>query len=294
MHIDRWDDLRFVLAAAREGSLTAAARALNVDQSTVTRRLTALQDELGRRLFERLRGGIQWTPAGEAVAKAAEDLESRVFGLERDLTGDLPDVAGPVRLTAPELLVVPWMARFVELVKDNPGLELDLIGGDDFRNLTRREADVALRFTAKPPEHLVGRRLAKLAGCVYAAPSLADQDVLTMPWVGWDLSDAPVSTTDRVRKRLGANGPYVMRVNSYGLWVEAGLKGAGALTLPCIYGDAQPGLERRSDPWMLDGDLWVLTHPDLRRSPRVRRVMDVLSAFAASQRDALAGKLCDT
>lgn len=187
-------------------------------------------------------------------------------------------------------MLLPWMDRLIEFVGTHPGLELNLVGGDDLRNLTRREADIALRFTVAPPEHLVGRRLAEAAIAVYAAHKFADEPLETMPWVGWDQSDAPESTADRVRKSIGATGPYVVRVNSYALWLAAGRRGAGALTLPCVLGDVCADLQRRTEPMVLPGNLWILTHPDLRRSPRIRRTMQVLAEFVATQREALLGQ----
>jgi len=290
MSLGDWEDLRYVLAVVRAGSLTGAARELCVDQSTVTRRVKALEDRLDLALFEQLRRGIRLTPAGETFFQHAEEVEERCLALERALEGRREDLVGTVRLALPDLLAVPWLREFRDFAARHQRLDIELVAGYSLSNLSRREADVALRVSQAPAEHLVGRRVGKIALCAYAHADLARTGVAAIPWIDWSAADWPNSITRRARERLGSTGPIALEVNTYLLQVEAVRQGVGASVFPCILGDSLPDLVRLDEPQIPPHDLWVLTHPDLRRSPRIRAISDWLSDFVLSQEDALLGR----
>jgi len=280
-----WDDLRFFLAILRAGSLPAAARRLGVTNSTVYRRLDSLEASLGVRLIERGGRGIAVTPAGEelqsaaeAVDEAAQETVSRIAG--RDL-----EPAGAIRITAPDdladLILLPLFAAFQE---HYPRISLELVTDNRFLNLTRREADIALRPTRKPPETLMGRRAAKIVSAVYASKALAEIPLEAQNWISWDEGLGPSPHSKWLSEFLGSRQPR-LRVNSMRTLGEAAAKGLGAALLPCHVGDSDPRLVRvlaPKDEW--DSDLWLLTHPGLRSVARIRLLTDAL--FRALRREA--------
>lgn len=283
--LDSWDDLRVMLAAAQEGTVTAAGRRLGVDPTTVTRRLRALEERLGTRLFQRISGGIELTARGRLYVAAAQDIEDRVFALDRS-TQEHDELQGPLRLAIPELLAYHWMPALVAFVKANPALELQIATGYHMHDLDRREADVAVRYVVEPPEHLVGRRLSRVALAVYAGATLDDVDLEEVPWIGWDPREGVPDTAPDLR----VGGEPQLYVSDYLSLLAAVRHGAGSTVLPCIVGDVEPGLTRRTPPALQRQWLWVLTHPDLRRSPKVRVLMSELSGLVDAQRAALEGR----
>ncbi|MEM9074038.1 MAG: LysR family transcriptional regulator [Myxococcota bacterium] len=288
MELDSWDDLRFVLAVSKHGTLTGAAKALGVDQTTVTRRLRALEERLETKLFEQLRGGARLTPAGKAFAEAAAEVDERLHALGRTVVAKATELEGPIRLTLSSILAACWIDDLHAFARRHPRLELQLVVGDDFRNLSRREADVALRRTSSPPEHLVGRKLSPLADAIYGAPSLRDVPKSELPWMGW-APDLPESILEKARARCSPDRSFSMYVDSMLVLLEAARRGHTALMLGCVVGDAQHGLVRLSEPIASDQHLWALTHPDIQQSPRVRALMDFLAEFVTAHRDALMG-----
>lgn len=289
MRLDSWDHLRFVLAVSQEGTLTGAAKALGVDQTTVTRRLREFERRLEMKLFEGLRGGVQLTPAGEAFANAAADVEERLLTLGRHVAASGGEVAGSIRLTISHLLAATWIDEFHRFSRRYPRLQLELVVDDGFRNLTRREADVALRRIAAPPEHLVGRKLSAVADAIYGASALQQCPIEELPWIGWAPGTAP-SVLEEARAQYSPGQSFSMYASSMLVLMEAARRGHTALLLSCAVGDADPGLVRLTEPMLSDKPLWVLTHPDLRQSPRVRALVDHLADFVHSQRDALTGR----
>ncbi len=288
MDFDSWDDFRFILAASNAGSLTAAASALGVDQSTVTRRLRACEQRAGTKLFHRLRGGVELTSTGKAFAKTAAQVEERLYALEREVSASSREL-GPVRFTLPNALAALWIDDLVAFAKEQPGLQLELVVDDNVRDLDRREADVALRRVHLPPEHLVGRRLCQMADALYGAPMLRRRELDALPWIGW-APDLRESTLDAARRQFSPSQPFALYANSLLVLLEAARKGRTALNLPCIIGDAEPQLTRLTNPVLGEKPLWLLTHPDLHRSPSVRVVMDFVTRLIGEKKSALLGE----
>lgn len=288
MNLESWDDLRFVLAVVEHGTLTAAASALRVDQTTVTRRLRGCEERIGLKLFDRLRGGVQLTPAGEAFASAARAVEERLFSLEREVHSERAEL-GPVRFTLSNPLATLWLDDFVHFAKRHPELQLQLVVDDGVQNLSRGEADVALRRADEPPEHLVGRRVGRVADALYGAASLASRPLSELPWIGWE-PGLEHSLLERARRQYSPTQPFALYANSLLALLTAARRGHTAITLACAVGDADPELVRLTKPVLSDRPLWLLTHPDLRRSPSVRLVMDFTAQLVQSHRAALIGE----
>ena len=283
-----WDDLRYLLAVGRAGSLSGAARRLGVNHSTVFRRLGALEARLGVRLFERLPGGYAATAAGEDLLRGAARIETEALQLDRRLAGRDLSLSGSLRLTAPDdvaehLLTAP-LAGFR---RSYPEISLEVVIDNRMLSLTKREADVALRPSSRPPEVLVGRRVGPLASALYGTDGTAPE---TAPWIAWEEGGGPPDVARWVEQQV-APERIVYRSNSMLHLLAACRAGVGVALLPCFLADPEPALERLAPPdTALTTELWLLTHPDLRRSARVRALLDFLFEALRPMRPKLAGE----
>jgi DNA-binding transcriptional LysR family regulator len=292
-----WDDLRYLLAVARAGGLAGAARSLGVNHSTVFRRLNALEAGLGVRLFERRPGGYQPTQPGGDLVTAAERVEAEVQALDRRLAGQDARLAGSLRITAPDDIAQRLlMAPIAGFLAAYPEIRLEVVIDNRMLSLTRREADVAVRPTLKPPEALVGRRVGQLASAIYGAANTAPvmscktiEDLGAQPWIAWDEGVGPAALGRWMAQRA-PRAPIVYRSNSLLNQLAACRAGLGLAVLPSFLGDLEVGLARIMPPQEeLVSDLWLLTHPDLRRSARVRVFLDYLFGALKAARPLLGG-----
>ncbi|MFH5924982.1 LysR family transcriptional regulator [Roseomonas xinghualingensis] len=285
-----WDDFRLINAVAETRNLPAAAARLGIDHSTVFRRLRQVEALLGTPLFERHRTGYTLTPAGEGVAALAARVDEDITAVTRRLAGQAPLPSGELRLaTSDSLLSDLLMPMLMRFRRAHPAIRLDLVTGNPALNLSRRDADVAVRATDTPPDTLVGRRTARIAWALYGAegeecsPEKAD-------WVclGDNLAGLKVVRFAREAvpaARLAGRFDTVLGLS------HAVAAGMGVGHLPCFIGDAWPGLVRLSQPEPDHAsDLWLLTHPDLRNTPRVRALLDSLAEQVAAKRPLIEGK----
>ena len=170
MHNRNWDDLRYFLALCREGSVTGAGRALGVNHTTVARRIHALEDAFGARLFDRSRDGYEMTQAAENMYEHVRHIEELTQAIDRDVFGQDTELKGPLKITvahdAAERLVIP---RLNEFRTAYPCIDLDLLTTTGLVDLAAREADIAVRMTAKPPDYLIGREILPLCHGIYGS-----------------------------------------------------------------------------------------------------------------------------
>lgn len=278
-----WESLRTVLAVARAKSLAGAARTLDLQHSTVFRRIEEVERRLGQPLFERNRGGWTANELGETAARAAQAMEDAALEAERQLLGADGRLAGTVRVATSELIGGYLLSRVVPpFLARHPTLEIEFDVSNRSVDLTRREADVAIRATRNPPETLVGRKLATMGYAVYAAPSLLPRgkapDLEQLPWIGFDESLAHLNIA-RWFDRVLPNVRPRLRIDSLATMQRAAAEGAGAAVLPTFAASQDKGLVRLTDLVPdVSMDLWVLTHPDLRNNARVRALMEHLTA----------------
>lgn len=289
-----WDDLRFFKAVADTGTLSGAAGALGVNHSTVFRRLNALERSMGVRLFERERSGYLLTAAGEELADAAGDVAGRIDGVERRLQGRDVRLRGPLRVvtrdTLLQRLLTPHLAGFRESF---PLVELELVISNQPPGLNR-EAQVAISPTNDPDEQLVGRRAAGIAFAVYGAHDYLAlnaelDDLATHDWI--EPSGALVLTPAYgwMNENL-EDARVVFRVNTFMGVLDACRAGMGLALLPCFLADGDDGLARVRDPNReLDLGLWLLTHEELRHTPRVRAFLDFMGQTIERVRPTLEG-----
>jgi len=290
-----WDDLRHFLAVARHGSLSAAARALAVNHTTVLRRVAALEAALGVRLFDKQPGGYVLTAAGEEMQRVALRVEEDLAAANRRLSGRDARISGTLRATTIDILALHVLPRHVAAFRAvHPEIRVDLTIAEASLSLTRREADVAIRSTNKPPENLVGRAVAGLAFAVYGAESYLDRagqrDLARHTWVGLD-EGFDHTSIGRWLKRTVPADRIGHRVNSVAVEVEAVCAGVGLGLLPCGLADRRPELRRLSEPVEeVMTKIWLLTHEDLRHMGRVRAFMDFMADAFATERDLLEGR----
>jgi DNA-binding transcriptional LysR family regulator len=290
-----WDDYRTVLAVSSARSLAGAAELLAVNQSTVFRRLGAMEERLGARLFERSRTGYSLTAAGEEMVRLAERMAEDIVDFERRLTGQDLRPQGEVRVTTNDTLVVHLLTPiFASFRKAYPEITLDVVVGNQSLNLSKRDADVAIRATADPPETLVGRRLAVIPWAIYAAESLGvtsldPVDYRSYAWIGLGDNLATLKPGRWLLQHVGEDR-IGWRINTVLGLAEAVAEGAGLGLLPCFIAQTFPNLVPLSEPIPeIPGALWILTHPDLRSTARVRVFMDHVGAEIAKRRARIEG-----
>ncbi len=278
-----WTDLHCFLVVASAGSIAGAARELKVNHSTVLRRLASLESALAVRLFDRLSSGYVLTSAGEDLAQRLAGLRDQVETVERQLQGRDQELSGILRLTTTDTLLhgllMPCLAGFEAL---HPKVQLQVVVNNTFLNLTRREADVAVRGSNHPPENLVGRRVGHIRTAPYASRSLVGDDrsrsaeLSSLPWVGPDEGLAHLQQSRWLQAHIPER-QVRMRVDSLVGMVEAVRCGIGAAMLLCPLADAHDDLVQLAPPLpAMDTDIWVLTHLDLRRVARVQALTDFL------------------
>ncbi len=270
-----WDDLRTVLAVAREGSLSGAARVLQVEHSTVFRRLKGIERRFGAALFERSRSGYSATAHGEAVAESARVMEEAALAAERRVLGADVRLSGVVRIATSEMFACYLLPRALPgFLEQHPDIEIEIDVANRNVDLTRREADLALRATNRPPEHLYGREVGELRYAVFAHPRYfkrgkapAPED---LPWVGFDESIGRLEIARWLREHLPGK-PTRLRSDSLLAMMQAAAAGIGAAVLPLFAADFHPNL-RRLGPVLEQPRLrlWVLNHADVRENARVR------------------------
>lgn len=290
----QWDDLRFVLALRRARTLSGASRELGVKHTTVARRVAALEEACGARLFDKTPTGYVPTAAGEDVLAVAEGIEQQMQMLDRQVLGQDARLSGPLRVTTVDLFAAEHAREFALFAERYPDVELDVSVDNRLRSLTRREADVALRVTSNPPEHLVGRRLARVEFAVYGACTLIDKcpdptNLEAYRWLQWD-ERIDGKLTQQWRRKHVSKAPRGVRVDSVLSMLSLVESGAGICHLPCIYSDRRPAMRRVRDiePDFAT-DLWLLTHPDLRHTARVRAFIDHMAETFGALGEAMRG-----
>ena len=289
MQSKNWNDLRYVLAVQREGTIAAAAGRLGVDATTVSRRMRVIEDALGGPLFERHGDAvIHLTTKGETVASHAAAVERHIALIDQDMIEDPHGLRGTVRLTSVPILVnrmlIPGTSR---LFAANPDLQLDLIPDSRDFSLTRRVADLALRF-ARPKTsgtQITARRIANVPYGVYAGADIGVAKTSVLPWVGYDEATVhlPQARWMLAASRKDRVGVSALRVHDGESALEAILAGAGKTLIPTAIGDADERLVRVSptDQPDLTRELWLLGHADDKALGRIKAVREwVESVFS--------------
>lgn len=286
-----WDDLRFFLALAREGTVSGAGRVLAVKHTTVARRISALEEQMGSRLFNRLPSGYAMTQVAEnlyphalAMEETAHSADREVFGMDTQLSGTLKLTASYTVFTH---LITPKLHQFTD---QYPGIDIELLSSTSLADLASRQSDIALRLTPKPPEYLIGREILPLRHGVYASASYLKKHLIKkrgkerlVLWL--HDQEMPEWVTDHFPK-----GRVAARCNEIMTMVEAVKNHMGIARMPCYVADTEPSL-RRIDVTLTPSTwgVWVLSHMDLRATARVRVCRKFLIEIIEQQRDLIEG-----
>ena len=293
-----WNDLRHFLAVARFGSTLAAAKALNVNQSTVHRRLDELEKRLGRQLVVRQPTGYKLTELGQDIVTYAEQVEEAVQALERRLAASDTGLTGSVRVTCPEaigvrLLHSPFVAKFNERY---PDLRVEFIISDKLLDLAKGEADIAIRATAPFDDALFGRKIAETPWAIYASASYIERagiitDVADIARHSVALYDIEHHVTKAWLQSVAPDARVAARCNSMTALLSAAKSGVGLAALPMTIGDNDPGLVRVLGPIPgLTTNFYLLMHRDMKTTPRVRALFDFFVEELNIVRPILAGE----
>ncbi|WP_299776114.1 LysR family transcriptional regulator [uncultured Pseudoteredinibacter sp.] len=271
-----WNDLNYFLATVQSGSMAAAAKLLKVNHTTVSRRISALEQQLAAPLFERTATGLSITPLGESMIPYAENMRESVNAMDRLVTADKQELAGTIKVTAIDMfgrrVLAPVLKEFLDL---HPHIDLELILQDENLDLGAREADLAFRATDNPAPDLVGKRLGRFAMTVYCTEDVwqqyqqEPQSICAIDWT----ENGP-NTPDWVEEYMPG-----LKVRHYcstinGIY-ELARAGCGMARLPCGLGDTTPELIRVPGIPLYQGmGLWVLSHIDLRNTARIKALRD--------------------
>jgi len=298
-----WNDLRHFLAVAETGSTLAASRALGVNQSTVARRIAALEAELGLRLFDKTRSGYRPTGSGQVLLARALEVEAAVQGFCRSAAGQDAGLAGSLRLATAEGIAYGLISPILDAFhRHHPGLRVTLLLDDHPVDLGRGTADVAVRAGKPGDGTLVGRKLTNAAWAVYASRAYVAE--FGAPVEPAELNAHRVIGFDGALGRIGAarwldrvapGAETVSRSNSILGHLLTVRSGYGIACLPVHIGDPEPDLLRVIGPLPeLMGEFWLLTHPELREAAKVRAFFDFLTAEIRTYRPLLLGRTRET
>ncbi len=286
--VDDWDDLRFFVAIARNGSVTRAATKLGVNHSTVSRRIQAFEKKHNVRLFERVPTGYVMTQEAENIYQMALDIEQRSQDIERQLFGQDNRLHGKVVITAPNYIINNVLMPHVpDFQKSYPSINIQFHASPDLQNMAAREADIAIRITSQPPETLIGRKVADLSYGLYATKHywksnakqhkviLLSNDATAMNWLQNDFIDAQV----------------VLHTNSIETMAAAVSNGIGIANLPCIVGETHKKLYRLTQKLTQQNyGVWILSHADLRSTARIRVTREFLNEILLAYKSSFEGK----
>ncbi len=291
-----WDDLKFLLALHREGSLASAARSLGVDQSTVSRRVAALEKSLGTLLLARTPDGLEFTETGLDVVRAAVQIEGVANTIVANRGGEDGRIDGIVRVTCTDS-IAPFVIRGLQPLRErHAALQVDVIASSDALDLRRREADIAVRLYRDNRDGLITRKLGEIAWSLYASTNylarrpvnlassgLAGHDVLHFSGT---LARAPGALWLDAH---GAGANVVFRGNGPRTVLEAARAGLGVACLPCFLCGPDRGLVRVTPEALATSEAFAMFVPELRTVARVRVVVDRLVAWFAAERELLRG-----
>lgn len=284
-----WDDMKLFLAIAETGGLKKAARRLDMHHSSCARRIKAFEQDLELKLFDRLAGGYQLTTAGEALLKSAHLIRDEFNAIEHDLAGKDTKLAGPICVTLPNgfacNLLMPDIHQFMQRY---PEVQVEINMSYSRKDLSKREADVAIRHVDNPLDSLAGKRVGQIYQSAYASVDYLQQhDPINQPerchWLGWGKPENHLSWAEKHKfENVPVRGDFYSDV----LQLAAVKANMGIASLPCFMADTDPQLVRLPGTEAIARDwIWVLAHKDMMTNARVRIFIEFIAqSFADKQR----------
>ncbi len=297
-----WDDLRHFLELSRRGRLISAAQHLQVDHTTVSRRITALEESLNTRLFDRTPHGYQLTKAGQSLLTHAEAMEAQSIGLYQDVSGEDATLSGTVRMAATEGLAIEFLSRHMDRFREqHPGIVLELVASTPPLNLSRREADLAITLSRPQTGRLIAWKLADYALGLYGAQSYLKRsaqirnigDLKNHDFI-WYIDDLVTLPQLRFIDEYIREPKFVFKSTSVIAHFNAALSGLGLALLHRFAADPEPSLVQLL-PKKIDvrREFWLVVHEDLRHVARVEAVCDFLTDLMNEYQPALLGTKLD-
>jgi DNA-binding transcriptional LysR family regulator len=292
-----WDDRRINKAIGEGGGLAGAATALGVNHSTISRRLSSVEKILGATLFDRRRSGYVPTAAGADMIALGERVEKDILSVVRRTSRHAQGHKGDLRITTSDALLLDFLTPIIAgFQARNPEIRVEMIVGNKPLNLARGESDVAFRATVAPPDNLFGRKAATIAWAIYArridhvGVSLRTDELYRRKWVSYGKGLSGLKAYKFVNDRVPKEN-IVYRSDSVAGAASAIAAGMGVGFLPCMHGDLVPNLVRVSlvEREVFD-ELWILTHPDIRKSGRVYAFMAYCAEAISGYRDFIEGR----
>jgi DNA-binding transcriptional LysR family regulator len=283
-----WDDMRFFLALSREGSISAAGRSLGVNHTTVARRIAALEDVLGTRLFDRLPDGYEMTQSAENLYRHALEIEAHTQAINREVFGQDAALKGPLKLTVSHDVANRLLIRDLRSFRNEyPCIDLEILTTTGLVDLASRQADIAVRLTAKPPDYLVGREVLPMRHGIYGSQKYLEEMNGSVDAV---LFRGDNEYPEWIKEHF-PEPASVMRTDDITTMLTAVREHHGLARMPCYIGDSDPDIRRldvRLSPstW----GIWILSHVDLRSTARVRVCRDFLVAAIEKKRDLVLGE----
>ncbi|MCY9862064.1 LysR family transcriptional regulator [Vibrio coralliirubri] len=291
MHNIRWDDLQYVLTVANEGSLSAAARALGVNHSTVLRRIDTFEYRHKLRIFHKLPTGYKLTVEGQKLLESALAIESTVRELEHKIFGQELKLEGTLRITTTDalsrLILGAHLAAFHRLY---PKIQLELSLTSRQLDISHLDADIAIRPANELPAHLVGTKLSKIAFGVYGSPEYINglkskHPLKSASWLMMHRGSASLQVSELI-----SEDKIVMKADSFEPLIIAAENQMGLAYLPCFLGNSKGTLHRVDMEVMHQNtDLWMMTHKDLEDSARVKAFFNFMKGAIKSDHNRLAG-----
>ncbi len=294
-----WDDLRYILAIYDNGSALAAAQKLGVNASTVQRRVTRFETQNNVHLFERLQSGYRPTAECEVLMQEARNIDDSVASIGRKILGQDLRLEGRLTVTSTETFMSDLIAQQLEDFHQlHPNITVNFTLTNSRLNLSRQDADIAIRPSHNPPDNLVGQRVSDLGFGIYARPEV----VATLPTTP-TLDDLRGRKWLGVGEALSGSPSYIwmqdnipsdscwLYIDSYGPMAICASHSLGLAVLPCIVADPMPELQRVLCPWFqMRVPVWVLTHQEIRNAARVRAFMDHITKAIRQNRVLLEGR----
>lgn len=282
-----WNDYHYFLKVATLGSLNAAAEALAVNHSTVFRRINALEARMDVRLFERLKTGYVLTEAGEEILRRVQAVEEEMHAIQRTLLGKDIRLSGTLKISTTDTLGYHWLPPYIRHFKARySDIRIDVDIKTRYTNLTKREADIVIPAVNTQPEYMVGWKLAPIILRLYAATGYIEkrgrprtpEDFTGHSFLLPNEALAGLPADKWVRKRISENAIVATSDKLTGLYHLA-RQGLGLTFLPHYVGDGDERLVAVMDlPRHCHHDVWILTHPDLRHTARVKAFMQFMHA----------------
>lgn len=289
-HSLNWDDLKYFLAVARTGTLRGGADNIQVNHTTLTRRLSVMEERVGSRLFDRSKQGLVLTQLGEDLMPHAERVEAEMTAASRVIVGQDAQPSGTVYITLPHgLAMTSLMDDFAAFADLYPEITLNMNFTNDIRDLTRREADVSLRVAGEVTDDVVGRKLVQMSQAAYCtrdyAERITDNGGEGLHLIGWHEPEEAM-TAEWVKDSYYPKATLKHRVSELVPLITLTASGLGMAYLACNLGDRHPNLIRAPfQKPMPYRSIWLLLHRDLRNTARVRLFVDFLAERVQSRRN---------